>query len=171
MEQQHPADQHHLDDGRHQLQQQHAHDGLDAVATALEHARQPAGLALEMKAQRQQMHVLEGEKRKPAHRIHRHLGENAVAPLREHAHQDAHAAIGERHHHRRRQRPDEPVVGSDRRGTVARQRVGRPFESKRHRDGRELGDENQHGREQDTRLQIGTVGRPDIGPQVDQRRE
>ena len=111
VEQQHPDDQHHFDDGRQQLQQHHAHDGLDGVAAALEHARQPAGLALEMKAQREQMHVLEGEHRQPPHRVHRDLGENAVAPLRQHAHEDAHAAIGERHQHRRRQRPGEPVVG------------------------------------------------------------
>ena len=44
-----------------ELQDHHAHDGLDAVAAALEHARQPAGLALEMEAQRQLVHVLEGE--------------------------------------------------------------------------------------------------------------
>ena len=43
-----------------ELQDHHADDGLDAVAAALEHARQPAGLALEMKAQRQSMHVHEG---------------------------------------------------------------------------------------------------------------
>ena len=66
--------------------QDHAHDGLDGVPAALEHARQPAGLALEMKAQRQEMHMLEGEHRQPPHRVHRHFGENAVAPLREQRH-------------------------------------------------------------------------------------
>ena len=59
-------------------------------------------------------------------------------------HHDAHAAIGERHHHRRRQRPGDDVVGPDRRGAVAGERVGRPLEGERHRDGRELGDEDQH---------------------------
>ena len=61
MTQQHGDDQHQFDDGRRELQQHHAHDGFDGVAAALQHARQPAGLALEMKAQRQQVHVLEGE--------------------------------------------------------------------------------------------------------------
>ena len=49
-----------LDDGRRRVEDDHAHDGLDAVAAALEHARQAAGLALEMKAQRQLVHVHEG---------------------------------------------------------------------------------------------------------------
>ncbi len=46
-------DQHEFDDRRHGDQHRGAHDRLDRVAAALEHARQPAGLALEMKAQRQ----------------------------------------------------------------------------------------------------------------------
>ena len=49
------------------------------IAPALQDARQAAGLALEMEAQRQQVHVLEGEHRQPAHGVHRDFGENAVA--------------------------------------------------------------------------------------------
>ena len=147
MQQQHRDDQHQFDDGRRQLQQHHAHDGLDGVAATLEHAGQPAGLALEMEAQRQQMHVLEGEHRQPPHRVHRHFGENAVAPLRQQPHDDAHAAIGERHHHRRGERPGEPIAGRNRRGAVAGERIGRPFEGEGHRHGGELGEEQQHGRE------------------------
>src|SRR5260370_25923348 len=41
----------------------HAHDGLDGVAPALQHAGEPTGLALKVEAQRQQMHVLEGHDR------------------------------------------------------------------------------------------------------------
>ena len=169
VEQQHGDDQDQFDDGRRQLQQHHAHDGLDGVAAAFENAGEPAGLALEMKAQRQQMHVLEGEHRQPPHRVHRHLGENAVAQLRQRRHQDAHAAIGQRHHHRRRQRPGDDVVGPERRGAVAGQRIGRPFEGERHRDGGELGGEQQHGREDHAVLQVAPVGRPDIGPQMGER--
>ena len=169
MQKQHGDDQHQFDDRRRQLQQHHAHDGLDGVAAALEHARQPAGLALEMKAQRQQMHVLEREHRQPPHRVHRHLGENAVAPLGEKRHDDAHAAIGERHHDRRRERPGEPIVRRHRRRAAAGERIGRPFEGERHRDGREFGEEQKHGRENDAALQVAPVRRPDIGPQVDQR--
>ena len=68
-----------------ELQDDHADDGLDAVAAALEHARQAAGLAFEVEAQRQLVHVLEGDDRKPPDRVHRDLGEHAVAELGERA--------------------------------------------------------------------------------------
>ena len=45
------------------------------VAAALEHAGQAAGLALEVEAQRQAVHVLEGLERELAHGVHRDLGE------------------------------------------------------------------------------------------------
>jgi len=50
--QQHGHQQGNLDDGRRQLQDHHPHDDFDAGPAALQHARQSAGLALEMKAQR-----------------------------------------------------------------------------------------------------------------------
>ena len=121
-----------FDDGRHELQDDQPHDGLDAVAAALEHARQPAGLALEMKAQRQLVHVDECQISEPAHRVHRHLGEDAVAPLREQRHQHAHAAVGERHDDRRRDQPHRPVRRAHRRLPCAGQRIDRPFEGERH---------------------------------------
>ncbi len=169
VEEQHRDDQDQLDDRRRQLQQHHAHDGLDGVAAAFENARQPAGLALEMKAQRQQMHVLEGEHRQAAHRVHRHLGEDSITQLGKRRHQDAHAAVGQRHQHRRRQRPGDHIVGPKRRGAVAGQRIGCPFEGERHRDGGELGGEQQHGREDHAVLQVAPVRRPDIGPQIRER--
>jgi hypothetical protein len=49
--QQHAHHQRDLDDGRDQLQDHHPHDLLDAEPAALQHPRQAAGLALEMKAQ------------------------------------------------------------------------------------------------------------------------
>ena len=60
MQPEHRDDERELDDGRDDRHHGEARQFLDAVATALEHARQPAGLALEMEAQRQAMHVLEG---------------------------------------------------------------------------------------------------------------
>ena len=54
-------------------------------AAALENAGQAAGLAFEVEAQRQAMHVLEGLQRELADRMHRDLGEQAVANLRQHA--------------------------------------------------------------------------------------
>jgi len=97
MPSEHGCDQRNLDDGWGQLQDHHAHDGFDGVAAALQDAREATGLALEMKAQGQVMHVHESERREPAHRVHRHLGEHAVARLLEQRHQDAHATIGNGH--------------------------------------------------------------------------
>ena len=54
------------------------------------------------------MHVLEGDKRKTAHRMHGDLGEEPVAHLREQRHDDAHAAIGDGEQDRCREDPDEP---------------------------------------------------------------
>jgi hypothetical protein len=111
---QHGRDQRHFNDSRDELKNDHADDGLDGVAAALKHTGEPTGLAIEMKAQRQKVHVLEGEDRQPSHRVHRHLGEHAVAKLRQPRHQDAHEAIGERHRDWRGDRPAKPRFGRDR---------------------------------------------------------
>ena len=134
------------------------------VASALEHASEPAGLAFEMEAQRELVHVLEGEHREPAHRIHRDLGEQAVARLGEQRHHDAHAAIGRGHRERHRHHPTPGrLVG------LVDERVGRPFEGEGHRDGGELGREQQPERKQHPRLEVGPVRRPYVRPQVIER--
>ena len=167
--QQHGHQQRDLDDGRDQLQDHHPHDDLDAGAAALQHARQSAGLALQMKAQRQFMHVDEGEVSELAHRMHRHARKNAVAPLRQHRHQHAHGAVACGHHQRRGDQPQRPVRRLHRRAVGAGQRVDRPFEGERHRQRRELGDQQQHHRPDHAHLQIGAIAGPDIGPQMHQR--
>ena len=58
-------------------------------AAALQHARQPAGLALQVEAQRQAVHVLEGVERQLAHGVHGDLGEHALAHLHQQRHGDA----------------------------------------------------------------------------------
>ena len=124
-----------------------------------------------METQRQQVHVLERAHGEPAHRVHRYLGKDAVAPLREHPHDDTHAAIGQRHHCRRRQRPGDDVIRAERRGAVARQRVCRPFEGERHRDGRQLRREDQDRGEHHAPFEVAPLGRPDVRPQMHKRRE
>jgi hypothetical protein len=83
------------------VQHRGAHDGLDRVASALEHPRQAAGLALEMKAQRKLVHVNE---RSIASRRTAFIATLAKMPsrLRQQRHQDADAAIAAR---RRRRSP------------------------------------------------------------------
>ena len=162
---QHDQDQRKLDDRRHQLHDHHAHDRLDGVAPALEHARQAAGLALEMKAQRELVHVLEGAVGEPPYRVHGDLGEDAVAHLGEHRHQDARPAIGNGHEDWGRERPNEPCRRRDRRAPLAGQRVGSPLEGEGHGDGGELGGEQQQHRHGDAKLEVAAVRRPDVGPQ------
>ena len=58
-------------------------------------------------------------------------------------------------------------MARDRRRALSDQRVRRPFEGERHRDRGELGGEQQHQRAEHAQLQVGAVGRPDVGPQVD----
>ena len=151
--------------GRHQLHDHHAHDGLDGVAATLEHAGEAAGLALEMEAERELVHVLEGAVGEPAHRVHRHLRENTVAHLGEHRHQDAHAAIRDGHEDRRGEHPEQPGGRGHRCAVLPGERIGRPFEGERHRDGRELGGQQKHHRSGDAKLEIAPIGRPEIGPQ------
>ena len=116
------------------LQDHHPHDHLDAGAAALQHARQAAGLALEMKAQRQFVHVDEGDVGELAHRMHRDAGKDAVAPLRQYRHQHAHARRSRCGHQKRRgDQPQHPVRRFDRRGARAVERIDRPFEGERHR--------------------------------------
>ena len=162
--QQHGCDHQHFDDGRHELQDDHADDGLDGVAAALQDPGQSAGLALQMEAQGQQVHVLEGEHRQPPHRMHRDLGEQRVANLGDAGHQDAHAAIGRGHHDRRRNHDGEPGgAGAVR---LMGERIGRPFVGEGHRDGGELGGQEQAKRHQHALFEIGAVARPDIGPKL-----
>ena len=52
-------DERELDDGRNGREHRGSNDGLDRIATALEHARQAAGLALQMKSQRELMQMHE----------------------------------------------------------------------------------------------------------------
>ncbi len=151
------------------MQDHHPHDDLDAEPAALQHARQAAGLALQMKAQRQLMHVDEGEISELAHRVHRHPGEDSVAPLGQHRHQHAHAAVADGHDQGRCDQPHRPVRRLHRRGIRAGQRVDRPFERERHRQRRQLGDQQQHHRPDHAHLEIGAIAGPDVRPQMHQR--
>ncbi|GCC45469.1 hypothetical protein chiPu_0029851 [Chiloscyllium punctatum] len=100
--------------------------------------------------------------------MHRNAGEDAVAPLRQHSHDDAHRAIADRHQHRRGDQPQHPVRRLDRSRARAVQRIDRPFEGERHRQRRELGEQQQHHRPDHAHLQIGAIARPDVGPEMNQ---
>ncbi len=96
LKQKHAEDQHEFDQRRHAGQHDQPHDGLDGVAAALQDARQAAGLALEMEAQRQPVHVDEDVVGEPPHRVHRNGGEQPVTQLREERHEDAQKPVKNR---------------------------------------------------------------------------
>ena len=103
--------------------------------------------------------------------MHRHPRENAVAPLGQYRHQHAQAAIANGHNQRRGDQPHRPVRGLHRRGIGAGQRIDRPFERERHRQRRDLGEQQQHHRPDHAHLEIGAIAGPDIRPQMHQRPE
>ena len=56
----------------------------------------------------------------------------------------------------------EPGGRRHRRAALPGERIGGPFEGERHRDGRELGGEQEHHRKRDAKLEVAPVGRPDV---------
>ena len=161
---QHAEDQRQLDDCRHELHDHHAYDRLDGVAPAFQHPRQAAGFALEMEAERELVHVLEGAIGEPAYRVHGDLGEDAVAHLGEHRHQDARATVSNSHCDRSRERPEEPGGGRYGRASLPGQRIGCPFEGEGNRDGGELGREQQYYRRGNAKLEIAAIRWPNVRP-------
>ena len=159
-------DQRELDDRRHGHQHRGANDRLDRIAAAFENPRQAAGLALEVKAQRQLMEMDEDLDGEASHGVHRHRGEQRVAPLLRQRHEDAHQPV---EHCQRDGAGQRARQGGRQAKSVGRQRVRRPFQriGRRDRDG--LGREHQRDREDDAKLEIDAVGRPDIGPQKPDR--
>ena len=81
-----------------EFKHRHAHDSVDAVDAALDHAAQASGAALQMKAQRELMQVPEGAVGELAHGVLGNHGEPHVAELREQHHQHAAHAIGDDQH-------------------------------------------------------------------------
>ena len=160
---QHGQHQRELDDGRHEGHQRHARDVLDAEPAALQHAREPAGLALQVKAQREAMHVLEGGERELAHRMHGDPGEHALAHLHQQRHGHAGEAVEQGGQHRRADQPRERLRGGNGAAGGRHQRVRRPLEGEGHGDRDELGRQHQHEREDDGGLQVGPIRRPDVG--------
>ena len=77
---------------------------LHALRAALDDAAEAAGLALQVKAQRQRMEVAESGQRQVAHGALRHRREDGVADFAESLGQHARQAIGQDERHRHRDR-------------------------------------------------------------------
>ena len=162
----HRQHQHELDDGRHERHQHHARDVLDAEPAALQHAREAAGLALQVKAQRELVHMLEGAQRQLAHGVHGDLGEHALAHLHQQRHGDADSAVEHDRQHRRAREPRQCRAAGQVAAGGRDQRVRRPLERERHGDRDELRRQHERERKHDGGLQVRPVGRPDVGGQA-----
>ena len=154
-------DQRELDHGRNRGQHRGANEGLDCVAAALENARESAGLALQMKAQRQAVQMLEHLDRQSAHRVHGDGREQGVAALLGERHQDAQDPIksGQRRRSdqnaRQRDRVQRELVGD---------RIGRPLVGIGNCDREQFREQHQRDGEKYAQLQISAVRRPDVRP-------
>ena len=165
MQPEHRDDEGEFDDRRNDRHHGEARQFLDAVSPSFEHAREASGLALEVKAQRQAVHMLEGPPGEAAHGMQGDAREEPFAHLRQHHHENAHEPVEKGERERPSERDAEDDVGHARAFRGARERIGRPFEGERHRDGDELGDDRQAERSDDTQLEVEPVRWPEIRPQ------
>ena len=102
--------------------------------------------------------------------VHGDLGEQPVAHLRQQRHGDARQAV----EHGQQDRRAQPQAGGGRPVAAAvdrDERVRRPFEGERRRDGHELRDEQQPEGVEHTALQVGPAVRPQIGPELAEGRD
>ena len=150
------ADQRDLEHRRHEAEKEIVEQEFGAADAALDRARQAAGLALEMEAQRQQMQVLEGRERESAHRALADLGEDRIAQFGEALRPDARDAIGDDEHHRH----------ADQRHLAGRERIDRVLVEHRHINGAGLRDDQQTDGDDDADAQLEGVARPEIGQQL-----
>ena len=152
------ADQQDLEHRRQDVEEQKDEQELDAADAALDDAREAAGLALQMEAQRQR-DADGGRSSSATARTARcaDLGEDRVAQLGE----------GLRAGRARGHRPMISATGtaSDQR-LARRQRIDRVLVEHRHIDGAGLGDDQQADRDHHAYAKLGTVARPEIGQQA-----
>ncbi len=147
-----PAHEQDLEHGRHEIEQEIGQQELGAADAALDRARQPAGLAVEMEAQREGMEMPERRERHAAHRVLLDLGEHHVAQLARELRQDAGDAIRDDQHHRHHDDVD----------MARRQRIDRALVQHRHRDVDALGRDEERQRHQHADTQLERMARPEI---------
>ena len=150
---QHAAIDQHQEDGGEDAEQGEGQQRVDPLGAAFDHAAQAAGLALQMKAQRQSVDMRERLHRHFAHGVVLHLGENAVAQLGESLHHDARHRIGGD------QRRNDRHRGTRGRGAEGIHRLTQELL----RDGgSDDGQDQEENRNNDPDLQVG----PSLGPQI-----
>ena len=148
------ADQQQLEDRRRDRKQDIEQQDVDALRSALDDTREAAGFFLEVKSKRQRVNVPEGLSRHGTHGIVDRLGRNGVTQLRKTLHQDARDAEG----HNEGDRDSHGLYSL----AIAAKRIyGRAVE-KRKREGRNLGKDEGHHRDDDADLEVQAPVRPQI---------
>ena len=151
---QYDGDQQQLDNGRDDVEDGETEDGFDAGAAAFDGARDAAGLAVEMEAQGEPVHVLEGLQSDPADGALLHGGEHRIAQFAEAGRGEADQAVADDQADRHRKHV--------RLGAFVREHVDGAGVEDRHIDVGDLGrEQEQHGHDH-AQAGAGIVLRPEI---------
>ncbi len=158
------TDEDRLKNGWNKVQRDHANDEFYRVLAAVEHARKPARLPLQVKAQRKIVHMAEGLRGEHARCVLPHISEQHIAQLHEADHGDARHAIGDDQHQRngRKLRRLGRFPGLRQR----RHRIHRALVGERHEHGNDLGGKQRYAGQHKPQLQIRPSLRPHEGHQV-----
>ncbi|CFN99940.1 Uncharacterised protein [Bordetella pertussis] len=152
---QHRTDQADFEQRGQHVEQQEGQQGLDALGAALDGARQAAGLARQVKAQRQRVQVQEDLQAHRADGVLADAGEHGVAQLGKQQRQHPCGAVGQ----------DQPQRHRDGAGRAAAELVDRRLVKNRYIDDGRLGRQQAQNGDDDPGLQAGAVGGPEKGRQ------
>ena len=158
------ADEQNLQNCREKVQRAHADDEVDCELAAIQHARQAAGFALKMKAQREIVDVAEGLGREHARGVLPDMREKHVAQLDEADHRNARDPVGDDQGEGNSRDLDRLArrIGLGKRS----ERVHGRFIGQRHRNRDNLRRDQRHRSQNQPHLQIRPSFRPHKGKQI-----
>jgi hypothetical protein len=150
-----------LQRGREDVEDRQRQQAVDRLGSPVDDARQPAGVPLEMEAQRQGMEMMERLDRDNAKRMVGDLRQHAVAQLRHRLAHDPGDPVADDEGDRDQDR-DRPRIGPE--------RIHRITEEIRRGDRDDRRQDQEQDRDHDPDAQVGAALRPQIGHEFDQRR-
>ena len=152
------ADHRQFEQRRQDVEQREAEQEIDRLGAAFDRPRQPAGLAVEMEAEREPVQVAEGRERDLADRPLADLGEDRVAEFPEGGRQHPDDAVAEDH-----------ADGHDRQRLAVRaEDIHRLLVEDRDVDGGDLGKREEAQRHRDPDPDLERAPGPEIGQQRSQ---
>ena len=148
------TDQQQLEDRRRNRKQDIEQQDVDALRSALDDTRQAAGLFFQVKPKRQRVNVPEGLSRNGTHGVVDRLGRNGVTQLRKALHQDA----GDTECQNERDGDSDGLDSL----AVAAKRIDCGSIEQRKSEGRNLGKDESHHRNDNADLEV----QPPVRPQI-----